>query len=268
MGQTFAAGKDKSREKKQTTLSSPKPKHECVLSIKATVNSNTSPLKGISAAVKTIFTELSVHGEITGLKLLRNTKTGLQKPITSALMVLLKWGAASKYLTCINDRADITRPIIGNKPQIFKLVITLGSDTNITKTVEENAANMVQGGIIIEVKCLKVIHSKKKIVIAMLPKSANLKYVQEKAQECLIKAVQKTILESGESGVKKSITLALDFNILMDVGYPSKNFEKFKQGNKTQYNAQNKQMSGMEYNAEAEGWIIKAKQNFKNFFRE
>ena len=102
----------------------------------------------------------------------------------------------------------------------------------------------------------------------MLPKSISLKYVQENSQECIIKAVKKTIIESGGSGIKKSIALDLDFNIVMDVGYPPMNFEKFKKGSKPQYNAQNKQMFGMEYNAEAEPLIIKSKQNFKNEFRK
>ena len=156
-----------------------------------------------------------------------------QKPITSTSIVPLKWEAASKYVTCINDRADFTRPTRGNKPRIFKLIITLGSDTKITKTVEENTVDMAQGGIIVEIKPLQVIHSKKQILIAMIPKSVNLKYMQEKSQECLIKVVQKTIRDSGESGVKKSIALTLDFNILMDVGYPPMNFEKFRKGKKT-----------------------------------
>ena len=69
-----------------------------------------SPLEGIRDAVETIFIELSVHGGITGLKILQNSKIGSQKPITSASMVPLKWGAASKYVTCINKKADFTRP--------------------------------------------------------------------------------------------------------------------------------------------------------------
>ena len=68
-------------------------------------------------------------------------------------MVPLKWGAASKYATCINDQAGLIRPIRGNKLRVFKLIITLGSDTDITKTVEENTMDMVQGGIIVEVEC-------------------------------------------------------------------------------------------------------------------
>ena len=91
----------------------------------------------------------------------------------------------------------------------------------------------MQGGIISEVKRLQVIYSKKKILIAMLPKSVSLKYVQEKAQECLIKAVKKTVLESGESSIKNIIALDLDFNILMDVKYPPMNFEKIQKGEQT-----------------------------------
>ena len=83
--------------------------------------------------MKTVFTEISVPGGI---------KIGLQKAITSASMVPLKWAAAAKYMTCLNEQADLTRPIKGNKPRVFKLIITLGSDTDITNTVEENAVDM------------------------------------------------------------------------------------------------------------------------------
>ena len=167
-------------------------------------------------------------------------------------MVLLKWAAAAKYVTCLNEQADRTRPVRGNMLRVFKLIIILGSDMDITSMVEKNAVDMVWEGIIVEAKCLQVIHSKKGKLIAMLPTPANLKYVQKKAQEYLIKAVQKTINESGESGVKKSIALAFDFEILMDVRYPPMNFEKFKKGSKLQYNTQNKQMFSMEYNVESE----------------
>ena len=91
---------------------------------------------------------------------------------------------------------------------------------------------MAQRGITVEVKCLQVIYPKKQILIVMLHKSVNLKCVQGKAQEYLIKAVKKAIHESGESGVEKVIALDLDFNILMDVGYPPMNFKKFKKGSK------------------------------------
>ena len=95
------------RKKKQTSLSGNKPNHETVLFIDATVTTRTSPLEGISSAVSTVFTEL-----------LQNTKIGLQKAITSALVVPLKWAAAKKYVKCLNNRADPMRPIIGNKPLI------------------------------------------------------------------------------------------------------------------------------------------------------
>ena len=91
------------QRKKKTNLPSTKPKDKCVLFIKATVNSGLSSLEGIRDAVKTIFTELSAHGGITGLKILWNSKIGPQKPITLVLMVPLKWGAASNYVTCINN---------------------------------------------------------------------------------------------------------------------------------------------------------------------
>ena len=51
-------------------------------------------------------------------------------------------------MTYINDQSNLTRPPRGNKPHVFKLIIILDSDTNITKAVEENAVDMAQGGII------------------------------------------------------------------------------------------------------------------------
>ena len=64
------------RKKKQTTLSDAKPKHEKVMFIEAMVSFGMSPFEGISNDAKTIFTEISVHGDIKGLKIMRNTKTG------------------------------------------------------------------------------------------------------------------------------------------------------------------------------------------------
>ena len=129
------------RKKEQTTLSGNKPKHETVLFIKATVTNGRSPLEGINSVVKTVFTEISVRGGIEGHKLLRNTKIGSQKAITSALMIPMIWVAGWKYMTCLSKQAALTRPIKGNKPRIFKLIIAFGSNTDIARTVEENTVN-------------------------------------------------------------------------------------------------------------------------------
>ena len=93
--------------------------------------------------------------------------------------------------------------------------------------------DMAQGSIIIKVKhLLQVIHSKKGLLITMLPKSIHLKYVQETAQVCLVKAVHETIDESGESVTKKGIPKGMDNKILVDYGYPPLNFKKSKRKSK------------------------------------
>ena len=141
------------REKKQTTLTGNKSIHEKLVFIKARVTARTSPLEGIRSSLATVFTEISSEG-INDLKILSNRKAGGPKTITSISMIPLKWGHASKCVTCLNNRADLTKRITGNKPRIFKLNITLSSDTDITETVEENPVDMAQGGIIVEVKRL------------------------------------------------------------------------------------------------------------------
>ena len=221
--------------------------HTKVVFIEARVTAGTSPLEGIRSSLATVFTEIS-GGGIRNLKILWNRKTGGPEPITSASLIPLKWGQASKYVPCLNNRANLTKRITGNKLRIFKLIITLGSEEDINKTVEENAVHVTQGGIIVEVKRLQVIHYKKGLLIAMLPKSIDLKYMQETAQACLIKAVHKSINESNESTTKIGIAKEMDFKILADCGYPPLNFKKFKNGSKPNYNIQNKQMSSIEYN--------------------
>ena len=49
------------RKKKGSTLSGTKSKHETVIFIEAMFTARTSPLEGINAAVKAVFTEISVH---------------------------------------------------------------------------------------------------------------------------------------------------------------------------------------------------------------
>ena len=110
---------------------------------------------------------------------------------------------------------------------------------------------MAQDGIIIKVKRLQVIQSKKGLLIAMLPKMILLKYVQEMAQACLIKAVHQTIEARNKSALEKNLTEDMDFKILVDCAYPSLNFERFKEGSKPKYYAQNKQMFSIEYNVES-----------------
>ena len=115
-----------------------------------------------------VFAELSVNSGIKNLKILPNQKVGGLKPITSVAMIPLKWSIAAKFLTCLNKTTDLTKRITGNKPGIFKLVITLGSEVEIVQTVEENAIDMAQDGIITELERLKVIHFKKGLLITML----------------------------------------------------------------------------------------------------
>ena len=103
-------------------------------------------------------------------------------------------------------------------------------DTDITETVEENAVDMAQGGVIIEAKRLQVIYSKMGLLIIMLTKSVDLNYVQEIVHTCLIKAVHKTINESGKSSTKKGIAKDMNYKIHMDCGYPPLNFIKFEKG--------------------------------------
>ena len=42
---------------------------------------------------------------------------------------------------------------------MIKLVIIVSSDIDIVKIMEENAIDMAQGGLLVEVKRLQVIHS-------------------------------------------------------------------------------------------------------------
>ena len=120
----------------------------------------------------TVFAELSGNSGIKNLKILPNQKVGGLKPITSILMIPLRWYIAAKFVTCLNETIDLTKRTTGNKPGIFKLVITLSSEVEIIQTVEENAIGMAQGGIIIEVERLKVIHSRKGLLITMLKQTS------------------------------------------------------------------------------------------------
>ena len=92
-------------------------------------------------------------------------------------MLPLKWISVSNYVNCLNKKIDPTKETRGQKPRIFKLIITIGSDEDIRHTVEENAVDMAQDGIIIEVKRLQVIHLRKGILLPMIPRSTKGKYV-------------------------------------------------------------------------------------------
>ena len=98
------------RRNKQTTLNGNKSIHKEVVFIKARVSAVTSPLEGTRSSLATEFTEIS-GGGINNLKILSNQKAGGAKPITSASMIPLKWDQSSKYVTCLNDRADLTKRI-------------------------------------------------------------------------------------------------------------------------------------------------------------
>jgi len=76
------------------------------------------------------------------------------------------------------------------------------------------------------------------------------------------------IAKSNWSNPKKSGKLLKDLNILVDVGYPPMNFEKFKKGSKPNYNAQNKQIYSIGYNMEAEPLILMARSLFEILLRK
>ena len=72
-----------------------------------------------------------------------------------------------------NSPSDLTQRITCNKLRILKLVITVGSDTDILVIAEKNAIYMAQGGLITEAKRLQVVHSQKGLIVVMLPKDTN-----------------------------------------------------------------------------------------------
>ena len=112
---------------------------------------------------------------------MNNNGISAHKPITYASMVPLKWIPASNYVDCLNDLADLTKEIRGQKPRIFKLIITFGSDEDIRHIVEANAVDMVQEGIMVGVKRLQVPHSKRGILLPMIPRSIDGKYAQKES---------------------------------------------------------------------------------------
>ena len=119
------------RQKEETTLTERKPIIKTVLFIEARVIQRTSPLESTRTALATVSAELSGNSGIKNLKIRSNRNRGGPKPITSIAMIPLEWDVAKKYITCLNETTGLTKRITGNKPRIFKLVITLGSEINI-----------------------------------------------------------------------------------------------------------------------------------------
>ena len=130
---------------------------------------------------------LSELSNVKEIQILPNGKNPGIKPITSPAMILNKWSKFNKYVTCYNKVVDLTQKIRGNKPRVLKLVVIVGSDIVIKVTVKKTAIDMAQGGLLVEVKHLQIIHSKKGLLVAMLPKNTNLAYVKEHVQQCIIK---------------------------------------------------------------------------------
>ena len=108
-------------------------------------------MEGIRLALATILSELS---NIPNLQIMPDSNlTGL-KSITYTIMILVQYRKFNKYVTCYNECSNLTRRIAGNKPRVIKLVVTIGLDIDIIEIVEENAINMAQGGLLMEVKHL------------------------------------------------------------------------------------------------------------------
>ena len=144
--------------------------------------------------------------------------------------------------------------------------MTVGSNIDIKDTVEENAIGMAQGGLLMGVQ---VIHSKKGLLVDMLPKNLDLVYVQKHIQFCIIEAMHKTIDERSNPPSRKEILKTHgDFKILVDLAYPLSNFEHQQKGTRTSYNTKNKQMFGMEYNKASEAIIITSVKTTKPLLRK
>ena len=164
-------------QKKQSTLTSKnkKRKKKTVPFLKSMVRQGTPPLmEGIEMALASILLELR---DVPNLQILSNTKTTGLKPITSTAMIPSKWEKFNRYVMCYNEVNNTTRKITGIKSRVLKIVVTIGSDIGIVDILAENVINMAQISLLMEVKCLKVTHSKKGLLLAMLPKNTNLSYV-------------------------------------------------------------------------------------------
>ena len=149
------------------------------------------------------------------------------------------------------------------------MVVTVGSDIDIVDIVKKKAIDMAQCGLLVEVKHLQVTHSKKGLLFAMLPKNTDISYMQQHVQQCLIGAVHKTIDQGNDLPMTKDFAeIDGDFKVLVNLAYPPSNLKHQKKGTKTIYNAQNKQMFGLEYNKEFERIIFVVTKNFKALIRK
>ena len=144
------------------------------------VRPGTSPVEGIRLALSNVLSELD---DVPNIQTLSNLNlTGL-KSIISAVMIPTQYRKFNKYMTCYNKSSNFIREILGNKAHVIKLVMTAGFYIDIVKFVEENVIDMVQGGLLMEVKRLQVIHSQKGLMLAtMFPKNTDLPYVQQHVQ--------------------------------------------------------------------------------------
>ena len=156
-------------------------------------------------------------------------------------MIPNKWSKFNKYVTCYNKVTNLTQETIGNKPWVFKLVVTTDSDVDIKDIVEEDTIDMAQDSLLIEVRCPQVVHSKKGLLATMLPENMNLVYIQKHAQRCIIEGVHKTTGEGRDPPTRKGLNQKYgDFKVLVDLSYPPSNFKCQKKGTKINYSPQNK----------------------------
>ena len=88
-------------------------------------------------------------------------------------MIPNKLSRFNKYVICYIKAVNLTQEIRGNKLRVLKLVVTISSDIDIKDIVKENAIDMVQGGLLVEANRIQVIHSKKGLLLAMLPKNTD-----------------------------------------------------------------------------------------------
>ena len=246
-----------------------KPNFTTILHIEAKGSQGTTPLECIRNTIAKVMTELSGRGKLKGIQLLTNNPIGSSnKPITSASAVPLKWISATNYVTCLNDTADLTKEIRGNKLRTFKLIITIGSAADIRKTVEANAVDMAQEGVLVEVKRLQALHSKVGALLPMIPWTTDAVYVQKEAQACFSQAIEQAIDETKWSNPRKCFEKLKDTKILVTTGYPPMNFEKYKKNTKLNYNAKSKQIYNIEYNMQVEPLLAMAKHAFKILLRQ
>ena len=71
------------RKKKQTGMTYKKPNHTTVLYIEARSTQGKIHLEVIRSTIAKVFTEISVHGKMTGIKLMMNNRIGSHGPISA-----------------------------------------------------------------------------------------------------------------------------------------------------------------------------------------